>query len=113
MSSIIKLSDIDDYNEKNLIKMRENNSDSENELESEETLAFFTFQLRVSKVIYTTVPIEYPDTSSEGVAIIYNVTGWKNHTDAFSDIQYSTNGSGGTINIQEYPFFGGIPVKKN
>ncbi|CAB4422151.1 unnamed protein product [Rhizophagus irregularis] len=74
--------------------MRENNSDSENELESEETLAFFTSQLRVPKVIYTTVPIEYPDTSSEGVATVYNVTGWKNHTDAFSDIQYSTNGSG-------------------
>ncbi|CAB5365330.1 unnamed protein product [Rhizophagus irregularis] len=65
--------------------MRENNSDSENELESEETLAFFTSQLRVPKVIYTTVPIEYPDTSSEGVATVYNVTGWKNHTDAFSD----------------------------
>ncbi|UZO14123.1 uncharacterized protein OCT59_005591 [Rhizophagus irregularis] len=113
MSSIIELSDIDDYNEKDLIKMRENNSDSENELESEETLAFFTSQLRVPKVIYTTVPIEYPDTSSEGVATVYNVTGWKNHTDAFSDIQYSTNGSGGTTNIQECPFFGGIPVKKN
>ncbi|GET51029.1 hypothetical protein GLOIN_2v1545568 [Rhizophagus irregularis DAOM 181602=DAOM 197198] len=84
MSSIIELSDIDDYNEKDLIKMRENNSDSENELESEETLAFFTSQLRVPKVIYTTVPIEYPDTSSEGVATVYNVTGWKNHTDAFS-----------------------------
>ncbi|CAB5175825.1 unnamed protein product [Rhizophagus irregularis] len=93
--------------------MRENNSDSENELESEETLAFFTSQLRVPKVIYTTVPIEYPDTSSEGVATVYNVTGWKNHIDAFSDIQYSTNGSGGTTNIQECPFFGGIPVKKN
>ncbi|PKK73608.1 hypothetical protein RhiirC2_823058 [Rhizophagus irregularis] len=113
MSSIIELSDIDDYNEKDLIKMRENNSDSENELESEETLAFFTSQLRVPKVIYTTVPIEYPDTSSEGVATVYNVTGWKNHTDAFSDIQYSTNGSGGTTNIQECSFFGGIPVKKN
>ncbi|CAB4479109.1 unnamed protein product [Rhizophagus irregularis] len=89
MSSIIELSDIDDYNEKDLIKMRENNSDSENELE------------------------KYPETSSEGVATVYNVTGWKNHTDAFSDIQYSTNGSGGTTNIQECPFFGGIPVKKN
>ncbi|RGB33580.1 hypothetical protein C1646_761569 [Rhizophagus diaphanus] len=70
MSSIIELSDIDDYNEKDLIKMIKNNSDSENELESEETLAFFTSQLRVPKVIYN---------------CSYNVTGWKNHTDAFSD----------------------------
>ncbi|CAB4428274.1 unnamed protein product [Rhizophagus irregularis] len=36
-----------DYNEEDLIKMSENSGDSENELESEETLAFFTSQLRV------------------------------------------------------------------
>jgi hypothetical protein len=28
-------------------------------------------------------------------------------------IQYSTNGSGGSTNIQECPFFGNIPVKKD
>ena len=28
-------------------------------------------------------------------------------------IQYSTNGSDGATNIQECPFFGGIPVKKD
>jgi hypothetical protein len=28
-------------------------------------------------------------------------------------IQYLTNGSDATINIQECPFFEGIPVKKN
>ncbi|POG77570.1 hypothetical protein GLOIN_2v1545568 [Rhizophagus irregularis DAOM 181602=DAOM 197198] len=72
MSSIIELSDIDDYNEKNLIKI-ENNSDSKNELK------------------------KYPDTFSEEVATI----------------QYSTNGSGGTINIQECPFFERISIKKN
>ncbi|GBB97670.1 hypothetical protein RclHR1_30310001 [Rhizophagus clarus] len=99
MSSIIELSDIDDYNDEDLIKMNENNSDSEKELESEETLAFFTSKLRVFKVIYTTVPIKYPDTPSEGVATVYNITGWKNPTDAFLDIQYSMNGSDGATNI--------------
>ncbi|CAB4439614.1 unnamed protein product [Rhizophagus irregularis] len=33
--------------------------------------------------------------------------------DAFSDIQYSTNGSGGSSNIKECPFFGGISIKKD
>ena len=66
-------------------KQSDNSSDSENELVNKETFAFFTSQLRVSKVIFTTVPIEYPETSPEGVATVYNVTGW-NHTEAFSDI---------------------------
>jgi hypothetical protein len=30
--------------------------------------------------------VEYPDISAEGVATIYNVTDWKNHMDAFSDV---------------------------
>ena len=64
----------------------DNNESDESELENEETFAFFTSQLRVPKVIYTTVPIEYPDTSPEGVATVYNITGWKNHTDAFLDV---------------------------
>jgi len=76
-------------------------------------MCFFTSKLRVSRVIYTTVPVEYPDTSPEGVATVYNIAGWKNYADAFTDIQYSTNGSGGATHIQECPFFGGIPVKKN
>jgi len=42
--------------------------------------------LRVSRVVYTTVPIEYPDTSPEGVATVYNITGWKSYTDAFTDV---------------------------
>ncbi|PKB95238.1 hypothetical protein RhiirA5_404684 [Rhizophagus irregularis] len=117
MSSIIELSDIEEYNEENLIEMSENNSSSENE---NETFAFFTTQLQVPKVIYTAVPVEYPETSPEGVATVYNVTGWKNAMDAFSDVttyyllvQYSTNGSGGATDIRECPFFGGIPVKKD
>ncbi|CAB4381821.1 unnamed protein product [Rhizophagus irregularis] len=82
MSSIIELSDIEEYNEENLIEM-------------------------------ITVLVEYPETSPEGVATVYNVTGWKNAMDAFSDVQYSTNGSGGATDIRECPFFGGIPVKKD
>ena len=46
----------------------------------------FTSKLQVRKIIHTTVPVEYPETSTDGVATIYNITGWKNHIDAFSDV---------------------------
>ena len=42
----------------------------------EESWAYFTKFLSVSTVIHTSVPIEYPRTSPNGVATIYNVTGW-------------------------------------
>ncbi|PKC54668.1 hypothetical protein RhiirA1_447023 [Rhizophagus irregularis] len=93
-------------------KSKVNNNESESE-ENEEVFAFFTQKLQVRKVIHTTTPVEYPETSPNGVATIYNITGWKNHMDAFSDIQYSTNGAGGSANIKEGPFFGGISVKKD
>ncbi len=87
--------------------------------------------------------MEYPDTSLEGIAIIYNITGWKNPNDVFSDvsiylfklyfnkkvwilinlliyiyfhfikIQYSINSSGDIIQIKNYPFFSDISVKKD
>ncbi|RIA86076.1 hypothetical protein C1645_829844 [Glomus cerebriforme] len=107
MSSINDFSDIDEYAAEDFV---ENNNKSE---ENEETFAFFTSKLLVQKVIHTIVPVEYPETSPDGIATIYNVTGWKNHMDAFSDIQYSTNGSGSSANIKECPFFGGVSVKKD
>jgi hypothetical protein len=65
----------------------DNINESENEdNENKETFAFFTTKLQVPKVIHTTVPVEYPETSPEGVATIYNIIGWKNHMDAFSDV---------------------------
>ena len=41
--------------------------------ENEEILAYFTKFLSVSTVIHTSVPIEYPRTSPNGVATIYLV----------------------------------------
>ncbi|CAB4397338.1 unnamed protein product [Rhizophagus irregularis] len=64
MSSNIDLSDINDYTPKEFAEIDED----DNELEVEEVFAF-TSKLRVPKVIYTTVPIEYPDTSAEGVLL--------------------------------------------
>ena len=62
-----------------------NNNESESK-DNEEVFALFTSKLQVWKVIHTTVPVEYPETFPDGVAIVYNITGWKNHMDAFSDV---------------------------
>ncbi|UZO12218.1 uncharacterized protein OCT59_003766 [Rhizophagus irregularis] len=114
MSSIDNFSDIEEFAAEDFDqdKSKVNNNESESE-ENEEVFAFFTQKLQVRKVIHTTTPVEYPETSPNGVATIYNITGWKNHMDAFSDIQYSTNGASGSANIKECPFFGGISVKKD
>ena len=52
----------------------------------ETNMAYFTVNFGVSTVIHTTVPIEYPATSSDGVATIFNVHGWKDHMAAFNDV---------------------------
>ncbi|GBC49483.2 hypothetical protein GLOIN_2v1545568 [Rhizophagus irregularis DAOM 181602=DAOM 197198] len=78
ISSNIDLSDIDDYTPEEFAEIDED----DNELEVEEVFAF-TSKLRVLKVIYTTVPVEYPDTSANGVM------------------------------IKDCPFFGDISVKKD
>ncbi len=46
-------------------------------------MAYFTKNLGV---IYTTVPIEYPATSPDGVATVFSIRGWKNPMDAFNDV---------------------------
>ncbi|GBC07795.1 hypothetical protein RclHR1_00770008 [Rhizophagus clarus] len=86
MSSIIDLSVIEEYPIEDFVKGK----DSEEEEKNEETYVFFTSILRVSRVVYTTVPVEYPDTSPEGVATVYNITSWKNYVDVFSDIINNT-----------------------
>jgi len=54
---------------------------------SEETeMAYFTKNLGITTVIYTTVPIEYPATSPDGVATVFSIQGWKNPMDAFNDV---------------------------
>jgi len=49
-------------------------------------MAYFTKNLGVPTVIYTTVPIEYPATSPDGVATVFSIQGWKNPMDAFNDV---------------------------
>jgi hypothetical protein len=61
-------------------------SSSDNDSTKETEMAYFTKNLGVSTVIYSTVPVEYPATSLDGVATIFSIQGWKNHLDAFNDV---------------------------
>ena len=56
-------------------------------------MAYFTKNLGVQTVIYTTVPIEYPVTSPDGIATVFNIQGWKSPMDAFNNVchQYFNN----------------------
>jgi hypothetical protein len=42
--------------------------------------------MTVKKIIHSLIPLEYPPTSEEGVAIIYHVQGWNNKEAAFTDV---------------------------
>ncbi|CAB4426178.1 unnamed protein product [Rhizophagus irregularis] len=79
----------DEYSEKN----------EQNFNENEEPIAFFTKYLSVPEVIHSALPIEYPKTSPQGVATIFNITGWANPMACFNDISGSTT-------IQNCPYFG-------
>ncbi|CAB5195330.1 unnamed protein product [Rhizophagus irregularis] len=75
------LSDIetisDDESPRLLVDDQDNNDD--------EQVAFLTKHLSVSEIIYLAFPIEYPKTSPQGVATIFNVSGWSNPIACFND----------------------------
>ena len=48
-------------------------SSSDNESIKEIEMAYFTKNLGVPTVIYSTVPIEYPATSSDGIATVFSI----------------------------------------
>ena len=54
--------------------------------EHEARMAYFTRNLGVQTVVYSTVPIEYPATSPNGIATIFSVQGWKDPMDAFNNV---------------------------
>ena len=102
---IIELSDVDTYDEESFlnntskllilknhysffkINQLDFNIQMDNDDEIKETdMAYFTKNLGVLEVVYTTVPIEYPATSPDGVATVFSIQGWKNAYDAFNDV---------------------------
>ncbi|CAB4408423.1 unnamed protein product [Rhizophagus irregularis] len=109
------LSDIETISDDETISEDESSRllvDDQDNNDEDEQVAFFTKHLSVSEIIYSAFPVEYPKTSPQGVATIFNVSGWSNPMACFNDIQYSIYGSGGSITIKDCPFFG-VSVKKD
>ena len=46
-----------------------------------------TEKMRVGEVRYSALPMEYPPTSDEGIAIVYNIETWDSYESAFSNVR--------------------------
>ncbi|KAF0512005.1 hypothetical protein F8M41_018136 [Gigaspora margarita] len=62
--------------------------ENNNEDKSEQEIYLITEQLKVKEIIYLLLPIEYPPTSEDGIAIIYNIEAWNNCEAFKNNIQY-------------------------
>ncbi|KAF0532601.1 hypothetical protein F8M41_011102 [Gigaspora margarita] len=104
-NTIREKSSKDNYNEildEILSNNTANNKDPDNNLlssiiinlkndndESEQKVCLITEQLKVNKIIHSILPMEYPPTSEDEIAIVYNIEAWNNNSEAFmSIIQY-------------------------
>uniref|UniRef100_U9SWQ8 Uncharacterized protein n=1 Tax=Rhizophagus irregularis (strain DAOM 181602 / DAOM 197198 / MUCL 43194) TaxID=747089 RepID=U9SWQ8_RHIID len=52
---------------------------------------YITKSMTVKTIIHSLTPVEYPPTSEEGVAIIYQIQGWNNKEAAFTDVNININ----------------------
>src|ERR1044072_3334485 len=52
-----------------------------------ETIHLMTERMRIGEVRYSAFPMEYPPTSLEGIAIVYNIEGWDSHEPAFNNVR--------------------------
>jgi hypothetical protein len=53
----------------------------------DETIHLMTDKMRVGEIRYSALPMEYPPTSSEGIAIVYNIETWDNYESAFKNVR--------------------------
>ncbi|CAB4417119.1 unnamed protein product [Rhizophagus irregularis] len=79
-----------------------------------ENINLITDKMRVGEIRYSVLPMEYPPTSAEGIAIVYNIETWDNYEQAFSNMQYSQGRpSEGSDTSIWYPFLGCHAKKYN
>ncbi|CAG8825711.1 11810_t:CDS:2, partial [Gigaspora rosea] len=69
----------------NFINLIAASSESSSDLETPK-IDIDSLKLCINEIRYSPIPIEYPPTSLEGTAIIYNIFGWNDYNTAFSDI---------------------------
>jgi len=62
-----------------------------NQDDTETEIAIFTRDTRIKDVRHSLVPIEYPETSEEGIAHIYHIENWADPKAAFHDVSKKYN----------------------
>ncbi|CAG8805178.1 13291_t:CDS:2, partial [Cetraspora pellucida] len=56
-----------------------------NENQNLQEVALFTKKLHTNRIIHSVLPIEYPATSKDDIATIFNISSWDNYIDAFNN----------------------------
>ncbi|RIB06279.1 hypothetical protein C2G38_2148126 [Gigaspora rosea] len=69
------------------------------EINDENTVTYFTKELTSHAVNHILTSVEYPATSPEGVAYVFNIEGWEEPLVVFKDIQYSIGKPGGEYKV--------------
>jgi hypothetical protein len=88
----IILSDIETISEDEMISEEETILSEEeipkllDEQDEQDEMAFFTKHLSVPEVVHSAFPIEYPKTSPQGVATIFNISGWSDPMACLNDV---------------------------
>jgi len=55
--------------------------------DKDETIHLMTEKMKVGEIRYYALPMEYPPTSPEGIAILYNIKTWDSYELAFSNVR--------------------------
>ncbi|UZO20703.1 uncharacterized protein OCT59_013122 [Rhizophagus irregularis] len=77
-----------------------------NEEKLENTLALISSVYHITDIRHSLFPIEYPDTSDDGIAYVFHVENWTDKKAVFNNIQYSLGKPGGAHSNIFCPFLG-------
>ncbi|CAG8578077.1 18729_t:CDS:10, partial [Racocetra persica] len=80
--------------------------------EQDDEIYLMTGQLRVNEIIHSIFPMEYPPTSENGIAIIYNIEAWDNLLVFTNNMQYNLGKPSGSGDSDIYCPFLDTLVKK-
>ncbi|CAB4477524.1 unnamed protein product [Rhizophagus irregularis] len=72
----------------------------------ENTLALISSVYHITDIRHSLFPIEYPDTSDDGIAYVFHVENWTDKKAVFNNIQYSLGKPGGAHSNIFCPFLG-------
>ncbi|EXX69589.1 hypothetical protein RirG_094700 [Rhizophagus irregularis DAOM 197198w] len=77
-----------------------------NEERLEKTLALINTIYHITDIRHSLFPIEYPDSSNDGIAYVFHVENWADKKAVFGDIQYSLGKPSGAHSNTFCPYLG-------